>query len=115
MAVLSIVTFPSEPAAFDITADDGFVAAAVGGDTFENIGKVALFVENTSGGPITLTIAAQRECNHGFLHNSTIVVPNNFSGFVATELENDRFNSPLGVVSLTYSGVGLNLAAVRLP
>lgn len=116
MAVLSIVAFPNEPIAFDITAQAGFVAAAYpGGDTFENVGRVGLYVRNTSGSTRTITIAAQRPCNHGFTHNSVISVPDGFEGFVATELENDRFNSPAGVVSLTYSAAGLNLAAVRLP
>lgn len=115
MAVLTVVEFPDEPTAFDITADPGFVPAAAGGDTFENKGRTGLYVENTSGGPITLTIVAQRQCNHGFSHNAAIVVADGFAGFVATEIENDRFNSPAGIVSLTYSAAGLDVAAVRLP
>lgn len=115
MAVLNVVSFPEEPIAFDITAQPGFVAAAAGGDTFENKGRTGLFVRNASGSSKTLTIVAQRACNHGFTHNAVIVVANGFAGFVATEIENDRFNSPAGIVSLTYSAAGLDVAAVRLP
>lgn len=115
MAVLSVVEFPNEPIAFDITAQTGFVAAAVGGDTFENKGRTGLYVRNSSGSSKTLTIVAQRQCNHGFSHNAVITVANGFEGFVATELENDRFNTAAGIVSLTYSAVGLDVAAVRLP
>lgn len=115
MAVLSVVVFPTEPIAFDITAQPGFVAAAALGDTFENKGRTGLYVRNASGSSKTLTIVAQRQCNHGFSHNAVITVANLFEGFVATEFENDRFNSPAGVVSLTYSAAGLDVAAVRLP
>jgi len=115
VAALTIVQFPDEPAAFDITAQGGYVAAEAGGDTFENNGATGLYVENSSGGPITVTAVAVRRCSHGFLHDAVISVPDGFEGFVAAEFENDRFSSAAGIVSLTYSGVGLNVAAVRLP
>lgn len=114
MAALTIVEFPDEPEDFDITVDAGYVAAEVGGDTFDNKGRTGLYVENTSGGSITLTIVAARRCNHGFLHNAVIAVADGFEGFVATRLENTRFSDDSGVVSLTYSAVGLNVAAVRM-
>lgn len=115
MAVLSVVEFPSEPAAFDITAEDGFVPAEAGGDSFENKGRTGLYVSNSSGSPKTITVVSQRKCNHGFNHDAVIIVADGFEGFVATEFENDRFNTPAGIVSLTYSAAGLDVAAVRLP
>lgn len=114
MAALDIVSFPDEPAAFDIEADDGYVVADhVAGDTFPNDGKTALYVNNGTGGPITVTAVAARRCNHGTLHNAAIAVPAGFAGFVAMEFEADRFNADGNVVSLTYSGAGLSVAAVR--
>jgi hypothetical protein len=111
MALLTAVDFPSEPAAFVVTT----VAAAAGGDKFENKGRTGFYVSNATGTSKTVTFAAQRACNHGVLHNSAVVVPDLFSGFIATEFENDRFNSSAGIVSVTYSAVGLQVAAVRLP
>lgn len=113
MAVLTVVDFPAEPAAFDIAAE--LEAAAAGGDTFENNGRTGLYVRNSSGSPKTLTIDAPRACNHGFTHDAVIVVADGFEGFVATELPANRFNSGSGIVSLTYSAAGLDVAAIRLP
>lgn len=115
MAVLSVIDFPSEPEAFDIEGEAGFVIAGVSGDTFANDGHTGLYVKNDTGSPKTVTVAAPRKCSHGFNHAAAIAVPDGFAGFVATEFEIDRFNSPTGVVSLTYSATGLQVAAVRLP
>lgn len=114
MAVLTPVVFPSEPGVFNIEAQAGFVAAAVGGDSFPNAGKTGLYVKNASGSSKTLTIVAPRKCDHGFTHSAVIVIPDGHADFVAKELENDRFSDDAGMVSLTYSAVGLSVAAVRL-
>lgn len=116
MATLAVIQFPDVPEAFDITAETGYVAADfANGDVFKNDGATGLYVENSSGGSITVTAVAARRCNHGFLHDAAIVVPNLFEGFVALEFENERFSSDSGIVSLTYSATGLNVAAVRRP
>ena len=113
MATLTIIEFPDEPNDFDVKGDAGFVAAAVGGDSFRNGGNTGLYVENTSGGALTLTIVAAKLCNHGTLHDADIVVDNGFDGFVAMDLDNSRFSDSDGTVSLTYSAIGLNVGAVR--
>lgn len=116
MAALILVAFPDEPAAFDITADPGFVAADdVNGDTFQNDGKTGLYVENPTGAAITVTVVGARKSDQGFLNDAVVSVPTLFKGFVATEFENNRFSDAAGLVSLTYSAIGLNVAAVRLP
>ncbi len=116
MPALTVIDFPDEPEAFDIEADAGFVSADAGGDTFTNDGKTMLYAKNTSGAGRTITVAAARQCSHGFSHNAAISVPDGFAGFVATDFENDRFSDAAGVVSMTYdNNVGLEVAAVRRP
>lgn len=116
MATLAVIQFPDVPEAFDITAEAGYVAADFAtGDVFKNDGETGLYVENSTGGPINVTAVAARRCSHGFLHDAVIAVPDGFEGFVALEFENDRFSNDSGIVSLTYSATGLNVAAVRRP
>lgn len=116
MAQLTVIEFPAEPAAFDIEAQAEFVAAGASGDTFLNDGKTALYVKNASGGPITLTIIANRACSSGELHDSTPSIPDGFAGFVAMKLRNDRYNTRFRVAQITYSSAtDIEVAAVRLP
>lgn len=116
MATLTPIIFPDEGEALDITGEAEYVPATYpGGDQFANDGKIALFVENSTGGPVTVTASAARRCSHGFLHDAAIVVANNFSGFVKLDFDNERFSDSAGIVSLTYSATGLNVAVVRRP
>ena len=115
MATLTILDFPDEPEAFDITAQAEFVPADdVNGDVFPNQPGVGLYARNDTVSAITLTHVAQRRCDHGFLHDAAVVVPAGFEGFVADEFENDRFSDDSGNAHITYSGPGLDIAAVRL-
>ena len=114
MALLTPIVFPDEPGAFDLKADPGFVAADdVAGDTFNNLGATGLYVENPTGGSIDLTLVGARRCNHGVLNDAAISIPAGFDGFVALDLETDRFSDLSSVVSMTYSAAGLNVGAVR--
>lgn len=114
MAALTVIQFPDEPEAFDVTAQTEFVTSDdTNGDTFENDGRTGLYARNTTGGSITVTAVAARRCSHAFLHDAVVVVPDGFSGFVADTFENDRFSNDARVVSLTYSAAGLEVAAVR--
>ena len=85
-----------------------YVAAAVGGDTFTNNGKVTFNVKNGDIAPVTITINSATACNYGFDHNIAIVVP---AGGAVTvgPFQQGRFNNPAnnGLVDVTYSGVTL--------
>ena len=116
MPALTVIDFPDEPEGFDIEAQAEFVSAGGVGDTFQNDGKTGLYVKNASGAPITVTIVANRDCDHGFRHNAAPTVPDGFAGFIAMSLANDRFNTDQGIVQIGYSDVtNVEVAAVRMP
>jgi hypothetical protein len=116
MATLTVITFPSEPtASFDIDGEAESVAAAVGGDEFRNIGSTAFWAKNASGGPITITFAAQTACEYGVTHDLAVVVADGFEGIIVSSFDAVRFNDANGLVQVTYSDVtSLDVAAVRL-
>lgn len=88
-------------------------ADAVNGNEFLNDGRTYLWVENPTGGPITMTFPVA-ECSSGFTHGLTCVVPAGAKGLLGP-FDIRRFNVPAsGRVTVTFSGAGLNLAAVRL-
>ncbi len=98
------------------TADQTAVAAAAGGDAFENTDERVFFrAINGSGGAITITIDAPTPCNHGFTHD--------VAGAVAAgetwdfgPFDKERFNDANGLIQVTYSTeVSLTVAAIRLP
>ncbi len=113
MAVLTPVNAGQEPTPHDFAAQT--VAAAAGGDTFQNAGKTGFFVVNSSGGPETVTFAAVGLCSHGQLHPAAVIVPDGHSDFIATEFDSTRFNDPNGDIAVTYSSeVGIAVIPVRL-
>jgi len=113
MALLAPVSFPAEPTAVDIAASA--VAASAGGDTFRNVGRTGFWVANTSGAPRTVTFDAPMKCNHGFNHDSAVIVADGFSGLIARFFDPTRFNDESQIVTATYSSeAGLAVAVVRL-
>lgn len=91
-----------------------YVSAAVGGDYFINDGKTMLDIVNGSGGDITMTVAGQRACEFGTVHNQTVVIQAG-ERRQAGPYPRYRFNDDNGYVQLTYSGVtSLTIAASKL-
>jgi hypothetical protein len=100
----------------EATADQTADAATNTGDAFENIDERVFFrAINGSGAPITVTIAAQEQCNHGFTHDVVgAVVNGEFWDF--GPFDKERFNDANGLIQVTYSTeVSLTVAAIRLP
>lgn len=92
---------------------DGKAAAAGGGDEFANEGKTFFLVENGGGSSITVTFAAQAECNYGQTHN---LAPTVEAG--KTEIfgpfDVKRFNNANDRVGVSYSGVtSVNVAPFK--
>ena len=115
MATLTPIQFPEQPTAFDIGAQAETVAADAAGDQFPNAGVTGFWVENTSGAQRTVTIAGQLNCDHGFLHDAPVAVPDGFTGFIASKLLENRFSPGVTEVQVTYDNeAGLRVAAVRL-
>jgi hypothetical protein len=81
-----------------------YVAAAGGGNTFANNGRVMLHVRNAGGASITATIVSARTCNFGFQHDLAVVVPNGGERMIGP-FPIERFNNDAGMVAVTYSGV----------
>lgn len=115
MATLTRIQFPEEPDVLDIDAHASSVAAGAGGDQFLNTGNTGFWIKNSSGGSITVTFAAQNDCNFGETHDAAVSVPNGTIGFIASRFSAQRFNDSSGYVQVTYSGVtSVTVAAVRL-
>lgn len=90
-----------------------YVAAAAGGDAFINSGQERLHVKNGGGGAITVTVNAQKNCNHGFAHNAG---PTNVAaGAEVTfgRLDTFRFNDGANKAQVRYSAVGGVTVAVE--
>lgn len=97
----------------DRQVDPTFQAADVAGDTFVNDGSTELLVINPGPSAITITAAGARKCSHGFVDNLVKTIE-------AGELLRwgpflpSWFNSPAGVMSVSYSAVaGISVAAQR--
>lgn len=111
MAQLTIQTTDRTGTSWSVSGNK--VAAAAGGDYFANSGSELLFVENTSGGSITLTeVFGVNATLDGVTPTSkTVVVANNkqlLLGPYPTQLYNDAN----GNMQLTYSGAGLTVQVV---
>ena len=91
--------------------DPTYVAAAAGGDTFDNDGHTFFHAFNGSGGDITVTIDSPVDCNQGFAHDVAVVVTAGTDRMIG-RFPVGRFHSSC---SVTYSGVtSLTVAAIRL-
>ena len=111
MAALTLGTDPTAPA---------FENASAGGDTFDNrTGRVYIWVENGTGGSVTVSFAEGRTCSFGHtaqpqteaVADSTTVTVGPFSPL--------RFNDSSREVTITYSpdapgDATLRVSAVRM-
>lgn len=92
-----------------------FAAAASGGDTFENNGRVLVYAKNGNvGASRTITVNSLVNCSMGHDHDITITVPassEEMCGF----FETNRFNNSSNQVSMTYDDeADITLAAIRI-
>lgn len=100
---------------YERDVDPVFVAASGGGDSFTNNGDTQLLVMNAGVSSITVTIAAARNCDHGFLDDEVVTIG-------AGELDwsgpfpHARFGDSQRVVNVTYSattGVSVSVQKLR--
>lgn len=117
MADISPINFPSEPEAFDIDAQPEVRDSDGLDDTFTNDGDSGVWIKNTTGGPITVTLVAAKPCKFVEYHDAAVPVADGFEGFIAMKLlparrYNDSSNAK---VTVTYSASGLRIALVRMP
>lgn len=78
------------------------VAASAGGDLFPWAPNRALRVKNASGGSINVTIAAQKTCNQGVLHDNVVAVAAGAEETIGG-LERSQYVDDSGYVHVAYS------------
>lgn len=92
-----------------------FTAAAAGGDTFTNDGNMYLRVKNAHTAAQTVTVKAQKTCNHGTVHDAVVSVATGGESVIGP-FPIDRFNNPNGVITVTYGSVtALTVAVIQMP
>jgi hypothetical protein len=90
-----------------------FNAADVAGDAFPNDGRTMARWKNTSGAPITVTIAIPQGVDGQTTPGKVVTVPAT-TGDMTTDVFPPEYNNSLGQVTCTYSGVtNLSIAVFR--
>ena len=90
------------------------VAATGGGDAFPNDGKTFIYVNNASGGDITVTIVSQQTIDGLAVADKAVIVTASDARYIGP-WPIPLYNDANGLVQLTYSGVtSLTVAALRL-
>lgn len=92
-----------------------YAAAAAGGDSFLNDGKVVLHVKNTNGSARTVTVASQRPATPGLAPaNNAVSVPATTGDRFIGPFDPGIWNDANGAVQVTYSAdAGVTIAAIR--
>lgn len=85
--------------------DLGAAAAAAGGDEFVNTGKEILYIKDTAGGGLTLTIATPGTSDGLAVAERTVVIANNEEKLIGPFQPTGLYNDGDGRVQLTYSDV----------
>lgn len=81
-------------------------AASGGGDKFNNLGQQLLYIENTGGADITLTIVIQSTIDGQAPSNRTVTVPHTVAAhLIIGPFPTGVYNDGNGQVNLTYSAV----------
>ena len=91
------------------------VAAAGGGDEFQNDGQLTFFkVDNDSGGELTVTFVSQKTVTSLAVADLPVAVAAAGEQLIGP-FPADTFNDSDGLVQVTYSGVGsLTVAPFKL-
>lgn len=100
--------------AIQIATDKGITptfSAVTADDTFRNTGKEFLHIKNNGASSITVTIAAQKKCNFGELHNEIITI-NAGSEKIIGAFDVAQFNDNYSKVHVNFSAITDVVAAV---
>lgn len=92
-----------------------FNAAASGGDSFLNNGRVVVYFKNADGAATrTITFDSLVDCNQGFDHDIEVEVPISGEKMVGF-FETNRFNDTSGLINMTYDDESdLTVAVVKI-
>lgn len=95
--------------------EETLAAAAAGGDTFKNDGRIFFYVRNASVADITVTFTTPGKIGGVDIENPAVVVTAAEERMIGP-FNPSIFNNASGLVAVTYSGVTtLTVAAIRLP
>ncbi len=109
MATLSVQTINHTGLA------EALAAVAVGGDQFQNDGRIFIHVKNTNVATRVVTINSQSNCSQGADHDIAVTVPANTGDVMIGPFPPSRFDDGSGFVQVTYeSEVDVTIAAIRL-
>ena len=96
VVVVSIALTGGEPA---------FGAATGAGDEFANTsGRTMLHVKNGDSSEHTVTVACQRPCSYGYMHDAVVAVPAGEERIIGP-FSTYRFNDSGNKVQITYDAV----------
>lgn len=92
-----------------------YAAAAAGGDSFPNDGKVVLHVKNVNAAARTVTVTSQKTSTPGLAPaNNAVVVPLTVGDKIIGPFDQNIWNDANGSVQITYSAVtDVTIAAIR--
>lgn len=97
-----------------LRVDNALVAAASGGDTFSNDGRVMLFVRNGGGSAITVTVDAVASVQGEPVSDRAVSIPAG-QDFLLGPFPTQVFNNDQGKVSVAYSSVtSVTVRPIRL-
>lgn len=107
---MAILTTQLESA---VSGSPTMAAASAGGDQWRNTGREALWILNSSGSSIDVTVAGTGRCRHGFLDGEVITV--GAGQLLKTRtFSPKRFNDEDGLASIAYTSATLVTIAVVL-
>jgi len=93
-----------------------YAAAAAGGDTVKNDGRIFLHFKNTNAAARNVTITPQRKYRGVTLSPVTVAIPLTTGDKMIGPFDPEAFNQADGTLAITYDAVtNLTVAAVRLP
>lgn len=110
-----MATLTVQESKYDTPVQPSLVAAAAGGDEFDNDGKTWLRVDNGGAPDVNVTINSQKNCNFGFDHDSgPHTVPSGETRIIGP-FNTDRFNDSNGRCQVTYDDVtSVTVAVIKL-
>lgn len=93
---------------------EAYTAANAGGDSYPLPKAILVKLKNSGGVGRTVTLVAQKACNHGVLHDAAVVV--GAGATIDAQINDvDRFRDTNGRLQMTYdSEVGLSSQAYAI-
>ena len=106
----ALTVYTTDRAAANFTLTGQQVSADPTGNNFVNDGRTMLYIENTSGGTITLTEVIQATVDGQGVTSRTVSILNN-TRYILGPFPQSIYNDTNGNMNFTFSAGGLKLLA----